>query len=263
MIRTSVVFLGILALVLAGCSTPRAGILLRAGPQNIDGGIGASQTTGPITVGGVASTDSLGLDTEWVFYPEIDVDWESWHLALDGFFTRYTGSGTADVGLKLGDLDPIIAGSIVDSELDVGYLTLETSYSLWAPGWIDLGIGIGVGVLDYGVDLAATRIPVTYELDGTVPFGYPLLRVGSEVGDFRFLGTLAGLGISYEGTHLSFLEVDARAGYRIFGDADSVAGTLFLGYRYLDFTYEDEQSQSDLTIEVQLNGPYLGFELAF
>ena len=71
------------------------------------------------------------------------------------------------------------------------------------------------------------------------------------------------LGISYEGTHLSYLEVDARAGYRIFGDADSLAGTLFLGYRFLDVEYEDDKSQSDLTINVQLNGPYLGFELAF
>lgn len=246
------------ALLLAACSLPHVSPSLRVGAMDMDGKIN-------IESGGViqssADTDELGLDTEAVTQGRIDLDGDAFHLIADGFSTSYSGDGTLSNTFTLGG-QSITVNTPVSTDLDLDYYRLQLIYDLVPGEVLDLGIGPGIGYVDYNLRLRSKLAPVTVETSTNFPFTFLGVRAGKAMGDFETVALLGGLGWSTEYQDFSYYDLDVYAGYRLFGKG-RVQGKIVAGYRQLvvDYRYHDLGSKAHL--DVGLQGPYIGLKVDF
>jgi hypothetical protein len=264
-IRAQVMVALTLILLLTCVSALHAGPRIKPGLRvsllGIDGQFGATTSGGGLGIG--SSADALGLDTETIFQPQVDFDWEKWHLWLIGFKADYSGSGTAEATIQLGNLPPITAGTPVQSDVGFTYITANLIYDIIPTDVVEIGIGLGGGVVDYELAFQSEISPLRVTTGNTLPFAYLLLRIGKEFGRFGLLGSVGGISVEFSGHDISYLQADVSASYRIFGEEDKLQGHVALGYQYFRMDYEYEDQGGIGIIDVTLDGPYLAFALSF
>ncbi len=250
------------AILVSGCGVPTGRISARGGPLYLDGGVGTNQLGG--NVRGQASAKDLGLDDpEIAFQPKAEVDWGGFNISLDGFAVGYSGNGTATVGLDIGNRPPIEQGAAVHTKLDLSYLMLKATFDLIPTDVIDVGIGLGGGIVDYDLSVNEILGVGSFETVETLPIIYPVIRVGSLIGPVRIAGYLGGLALSYDGNKIKYIDGEIYAGVRLFGADSRLQGWVSLGYRYIDFEYEYESKGSDVELDARVTGPYLSLEITF
>jgi hypothetical protein len=265
MSRTTGFFLVLLgiAVLVAGCGVPTARISARGGPLYLDGDISANQG-GVVNVQGKGSTDELGLDDpEVAFQPKAELDWGGWNFSLDGYNAAWSGDGVASVGLQIGNQPPVEAGAAVSSELDLTYVMLKATYDFVPGDWLDLGIGLGGGVLDYDFSVEEIFGVGTFKTAQAVPVIYPVIRAGTLLGPVRIAGYLGAIGLTYNGDKVRFIDGEIYAGLRVFGEESRVQGWVSVGYRYMDVLLEYNSRGTDIDLDATVHGPYLSLEITF
>lgn len=255
-----IVFLS--ALLLASCGMPRIGPMARVGNLDIDGDLTLKGGAGPLAIRSSTSASSLGLDDETVFQPRVDVDWDDLHLTMNGFQTEYSGDGAVQSTLSLGG-QIINIGTPVRSDWDIGFYTVQAMYDILPIEVVDVGIGGGVGYLEYDVDIQSKTSSSFIASDDELPFAFLSLRAAKEFGPFEAIGILNGLGIELGDEDFTYYEADVSASYRLFG-GDKRQGHVVLGYRLLSMDYEYKDRGRKVKVDdVELKGPYIAFKLYF
>ncbi len=252
------------AIPVTGCGLPAGRISARGGPFDLDGSIASTGGGELIDTKGSASTDDLGLDdSELTFQPKAELDWGGLNLSLDGFSVGYSGTGIATVGLEIGNLPPIELGAAVKTDLDLSYLTLKATYDLIPTDVIDIGIGLGGGIVDYDLTVDQILGSGRFRTAETLPVVYPMIRVGSLIGPVRIAGYLGAIAVSWDGNRIRYIDGELYAGVRVFGSESRFQGWVSLGYRYLDFNYEYNSENSNIELDATIRGPYLSLEITF
>ena len=98
---------------------------------------------------------------------------------------------------------------------------------------MDLGIGVGGGLIDYGVSFDATILtqPRSVGIDDELPFGFLTARVGRQLGDFELLGHISGLGFEFGNEEINFIDIEGSLIWT-FWYMKTGAAALEVGYRY-------------------------------
>ena len=254
-----------LALWLIDVSTLQAGPRvkpgLRVGQLDIGGQFGAISDAGAASVSSSAS--ALGLEAETIFQPHVDLDWTRWHLWLTGFQAEYSGSGTAEATIDLGGRPPITAGTPVQTDADFTYLTGNVIYDILPTDLVNIGLGLGGGLVGYDLAFQSEISPLRVTTSETLPFAFPLARLAKEIGPLTLLGSVGGLAVDFSGYDIAYLNYDISVNYRIFGADDKMQGHVTVGYQYLEVDYEHEDESGRVIIDVALDGPYVGLALSF
>lgn len=258
--RLPALTLGLLLLALtAGCSLPRFSATPRVGFLKLDGDV--TLDTGSIKVSGSAS--DLDLDErEVVWLPRLDVDWDDFHVSAQAIWNDFSGSGNADVTAEVGG-QPVNVNAPVRTDFKFGLYSAEVAYDVIPTDFIDVGLGFGVGAIDYDIEISSPVQNMSVRADDTLPFGYAMARIAKDLWRFRFLVNLRGLTLKFDGNELTYGDVDATVSFSLFGPDSRFDGRLVAGYRfiYLDYDYENG---TDVNVDgVTLQGPFVGLSIAF
>jgi hypothetical protein len=246
--------------MVAGCGIPTVSPMIRVGEMDIDGNFNILGGGG--IVGASSDANSLGLEEETLVMPRLDIDWGNLHLTGSAIQAEYDGSGIVEGTLNLGGVT-IPLGTDVTSDFDFDMYTAYLTYDLLPVDFLfDLGIGGGVGYLDYDVAIQSTTGPERITSDDDLPFGFLTARVAREIGRFEIVALVSGLGIEFDDDDLSFYDLDAYAGFRLFGEG-RIQGHVMVGYRAIGIDYEWEDDGRDVDADADFQGPYVGFKLRF
>ncbi len=252
-----------LAALLAGaCGTATLRPEVRGGAFDISGDVGVSVGSGRAGAGSSAS--ALGLDTEGYAEPKLDVDWEGedWHVSARGFFVGYSGSGTAQAGISLGPGPGIGVNEPVRSDVDLTLLRTSVVHDM--VGWrddVDVGVGAGFGWFFYDLDVQSLAGPGSVGTDSDLPFGFLTMRFRMDHERFEFGAEASGILWDYEDEELSYYDVEAHAGYRLFDK--NWTGMVSVGWRLLGFDYEYSAGGSRVFADATLHGPFVSFTAEF
>jgi hypothetical protein len=247
------------------CSMPK----FHAGPHvgffDIDGDVEVGGVAGPVKVKGETDTDEMGFDREVGLTPRVEAEFDDFILGLGGVFVGYEGDGTLESELRLGDRDPITAGSRIESEFSLGYLTLDALYRILGPDdFVDLAVGLGLGAVTYDLEIKSKAIDrAKVAVDDTMPFGYLAGRIAKDLGPVRLTLIGHGLGVELDDEGIFYFEVDGSAAYRLWGEDSRFQGRILAGYRYMRVGYELDKSRGNVDIEADIHGPYLALIFTF
>ncbi len=245
---------------LSACSVPRATGYLRVARLELDGDLAAQASVPGVGASAVATTEALGLDEEeTAFQPRFDFDWDPFLLSVEGYDASFSGDGVADATLDFGSGGSITAGVPVRSELDLGLYFARAVWDVVPDPLLDLGIGFGVGLLEYDFTAQELGSGASASNDDDLPFAFLSVRAARQLGRFELAGMLSGLDVSFSGDELMFYDLDLSVGYRLV-DAGSVEAVLLLGFRQMVVDYETEDG-ADVDADIELSGPYLGLSI--
>ncbi|MDZ4773937.1 MAG: hypothetical protein SGI72_12470 [Planctomycetota bacterium] len=250
---------GFAALTLSACSMPAMYITPRVSRLDIEGDVGIQQGS---TLTAVASVDSLGIEED-TSVPGGRVDLLGpGHWTFSAQQSSHDGDGIADATLS-SDSVTINVGDPVRSEFEFGLYSGAVTFDLVPGDTIEVGIGLGVALLDIDAsftDLLTSQVVATDEI---VPVPNIAARVGVNVGPFEFSGLINWIKVDYRDTEASFLDVDTMGRLRIFGDSDRFAGHVALGYRFLNVQAEYESDGNSIDVDVDFDGPWIGLSVSF
>jgi hypothetical protein len=249
--------LALLALAVLGCTTPEVGLVPRVGNLDIEGDFGTSIGSGVLV--SKTSASSLGLDDETAFQPRIDLDWTDLHLSVNATNVEYSGDGVVQRTLNLPGLQ-LTGGTPVSTDWEFGLYTASLVYDIIPTEAIDIGVGAGVGWLDY--DITAESSSARSSTDDNLPFAYLTARIAKEIGRFAFLAQLSGAGVEWDDEDLSYYEFDLSAAFSLF-ETKKTEGSVLVGYRLIGVDYEWEDGGSKIEADAEFDGPYIGFMLRF
>lgn len=250
----------LLAILLsAGCSLPRFAVTPRAGYMKLDGDV--TLNTGPVQVTGSAS--DLGVDDgEVVWQPRIDVDWDDLHVTAHGIWHEFSGSGTADVTADVGG-HRVKFDAPARTHFDFGIYAVEAAYDIIPTDFIDVGLGLGAGMVEYDIRISSPVQNASVEADDQLPFGYVMARVAKDLWRFNFLVNLRGLTLKLDDDEMTYGDVDASVSFSLFGPDSRFDGKLVVGYRYIYVDYEYTNGTDVDVDNVTLKGPFLGLTISF
>lgn len=243
------------------CSAPSGEVMPRYGPLDIDGEFGVR----PLWYGGDFVTSDVGEagfdEDRGVLGVRGDLD-----LGVPTLTVSLQGSTHSGVGRLAGALNDgtnyISGENDVASSLDFGLYQGLLTFDAVPSDVVDLGLGLGVTVVDFDGRITDTVTEVTISESQLVPVPVLALDAGARLGDFRAGATLSGVSIDLGGDDVALFDLDLTARYRLLGSGDRLSGSLCLGYRLigLDVEYEDTE---EILIDLRFRGPYLGVSLGF
>lgn len=253
----SILSASVTVLLVASCSVTSVRPWGRVGYLHLDGDIAGS--VGPVSAG--VSVDSLGLDDHEAV-PNIgaDFDWDPIHLAVEGLVAGYDGTGITDAVLSIPGHPPIMPNTPVESKVDVGIYQARATWDLLPSAPLDLGIGVGVGLIDYGLSIRPTSSPEPHGIDDELPFGFLTARVGRKFGNFEFLGHISGLGFEFDDEEINFIDLEGSLIWT-FWYMETGAAALEVGYRYIEIDYDFDPSLGHFNADGTLEGPFAGLSV--
>lgn len=248
----STLCLVVLAGTVASCALPNLRIYPRYGPMELDGDVGANAPG----VSAQASADSLGIDDEYVFQPRVDFDWDPMHIYAQGYQVEFEGTGTADATLDFGDGNGITIGEDVQTNLDLALYTGSVVFDILPDMLFDLGIGAGVGVIDYDLNMQSLSSGGEVQSAEELPFGFLAGRVGRTIWRFEVVALVNFLGLELDDDEVMYYDADVSVGYTF--NQTGLDLQLMLGYRVQHIEVEIDDSGGDLDLDLDLAGPYVG-----
>lgn len=250
---------GLVALALCACTAPAVYITPRVSKLDIAGDIGVQMGS---SVSGQASVDSLGLeDDSSVLGGRVDL-LAVGHWTISAQQSNHDGEGFADATISQGSVT-INPGDPVKSEIDFGVYSGAWTFDLVPGDTIEVGIGLGVTVLDFDASFTDQLTSQTIQTDETVPVPNLVGRVGANLGPVEVSGLVNWIDLGYKDTNASFLDIDAMARLRIFGDSNRFSGHVAAGYRFVDVQAEYEDSGDSVDVDVEFSGPWIGLSVSF
>tara|TARA_R110002126_G_scaffold64513_21_gene165282 strand:- start:7776 stop:8558 length:783 start_codon:yes stop_codon:yes gene_type:complete len=253
--------LAALSILVVGCSAPRKTLSLSAAPLTLSGEFGAS--AGAATVN--STVDELGLgDEELGFYPRFDADWDDSHFSIGWLGTAYEGTGVVSGDVTI-DGSTIPSGTTVDTRMDLAALTALYTWDIVPIGPADLGIGLGVTLLDIDLEMISQADSTRLQSDEILPLPVLTARLDFRDSPFAVGASVGGIDVSFDEGAARVLDLDVHARLRFStGISGGGMSAHFLGgYRSFsaDGHYDDGATQVDA--DVRMAGPYLGLSISF
>jgi hypothetical protein len=245
--------------IAAGCSTPSLKARIVGARLGLDGDLAAADSG--VGISASSDVESLGLDDdETAIAPRVEFAWGGFHLLADTIGVEYDGQGIADADITIGGTT-IPAAENVDSELD---LTLSGALLLWdvvPTDLVELSLGLGVVYADESASITSLGPAVAGQrvsTDEQAPLPVVGARLGFELWKLHVEALGRGLQIDVDNVDARFFDVDASASFEFLGGGDHGSLGLVAGYRLIELDAEYEDGGSDVDIEVDFSGPYLG-----
>jgi hypothetical protein len=173
---------------------------------------------------------------------------------LSGQVSDFSGVGTTTHDITQGDVT-IPAGAPLDTSMDIGIYSAIATYDLIHSTY-DLGIGLGLMALDFGVDYSSFGTDIG--IDETVYL--PLLAINLDVywKRFEFAALIGGAAVNANGNEVYYVNADLAARYA-FVKNERWAGQVALGWRYITMDLQFEEDASDgFEADIDFSGPYVG-----
>lgn len=250
---------GLFALALSACSAPAVYVTPRVAQIGISGDIGIQQGS---NLDAKASIDSLDIDDDSsVLGGRVDL-LALGHWTFSAQQSSHSGEGTADAQLSDGTVT-ISAGDPVKSEIDFGVYSGAWTFDLVPGDTIEVGLGLGVTVLDVNAHFTDQATSGTIKSDELVPVPNLVGRLGANLGPVELSGLVSWIDLGYRDTDASYLDVDAMARVRIFGDSNRFSGHIAAGYRFMDVKANYEDSGNSVGVDVEFSGPWIGLSVSF
>lgn len=243
---------------LGACSLPSLSVTPRAQLLEISGEIAASNSS----VRGGSDTGALGLedDEPVVFAPRIDFEVGPTHWTLDGLSSEWSGSGRAEQQITIGGV-VINLGADVDTDIELDFIKLGTTWDFAPTSIVELGIGVGLALLDFSGRITEPTSGQSEAASVTTPLPMLAARASVDVGDFEVGALLSGLAIDLGDDEVSWLDLDVSGSY-VFASA-GLAGSVALGYRWIEADVEFEDGGDEIAADLGFRGPYIGVSLSF
>lgn len=247
----------ILCLVaLAGTATSCALPSLRAYPRyglmTLSGDVGANAPG----LSASATADSLGIDDEYVFQPRVDFDWDPVHVYAQGYQVQFEGQGTADATLDFGNGNGITVGEQVDTNLDLTLYTGSVVFDILPDLLFDLGLGAGVGNIDYDLDMQSLSSPGEVQSSDKLPFAFLAARAGRQIWRLEVNALVNFLGYELGNDKIQYYDADLSVGYVLSRTGLDVELTLGYRLQHVEVDLNDQGGSFDLNVD--LDGPYVG-----
>src|SRR5882672_10851560 len=196
------VTVALLAVVAGACSAPEFVIQPDYALTSPDGKI---KLAGNGVNTGSNSLSSLGIkDSEGTFGLRADFDWLLPHVTVTTQKTSWDGSGTLDQAVSGGGV-VIPAGTPVKSELDLGITKGLVTFDIMPTQAFELGIGLGLSVIDFKASVQQSGTNNKVETDETVPVPLLALRAGATIWRFAVEGLLAGVTYNTGGNNIEYV----------------------------------------------------------
>lgn len=245
---------------LAGCVVPDVAFEPRMGRLDVSGELVIAVGSGNAT----ASADELGLGADnSAFQPALALDWGRISTTFEGLFAKFEGEGTANANISFGGEDVIVVGAPIGTEVEIDIVTARASYDLLASEAWELGLGAGVGLLDYLSEVESLQGDGGIRTEGNLPFAFLSGTLGRSFGRFELRGTINGAAAELQDEALAFTDIDLGASYRFVGRRGRPLGMITLGFRSLDIDYRFEDGENDVQVDLSFVGPYLGLRFGF
>jgi hypothetical protein len=256
--RTSVSAL-LLAALAAGCAAPHVELEPQFVPLELDGRLAA--TSGATTT--AVSLDDLNLDNDGVEAGgRVDLKWGSPHLSASYAPGSFSGDGKLTAPFTFGGTT-IASGASVNSDFRFNVASGALTFDVLPVPDVELGIGLGVAVVDFRGRVSDTSTGSTIATSSTIPVPLVAGRVTWEIWRLEAALLVSGFDYSINGDSMAYYDVDAQLRFRFLGDDGHVQGYVGLGYRQVgaDFAYDDHGTH--VGSDVTLKGPFLGLVLGF
>jgi len=245
----------ILAAMASSCALPNLRVYPRYGKMKLDGHVGANAPG----VSSNSSVDDLGIDDEYVFQPRVDFDWDPVNVYAQGYDVRFEGDGTADATLDFGNGNGITAGQDVHTNLDLKLYTGSVVVDILPDLLFDLGIGAGVGTIDYDLNMQALSGTGEVRSSDNLPFGFLAARAGRKIWKFEVVALVNFLGFELDDDSVKYYDADISAGYTF--KQTGLDMQLMLGYRLQHVEAKVDDSGGKLDLDLDLAGPYVGLTI--
>jgi hypothetical protein len=242
------------------CATPQTSVGVAAVPLALDGGFGASAGAATIQ----STVEDLGLDDEELgVHPRLDLDWEDTHLSIGWLGAGFAGSGTTTDDVTI-DGVTINAGTPVDTRADLAAITGVFTWDVVPVGPGDLGIGLGVTLLDIDLEMVSQLDSTRLASDEILPLPVLTARLDLHRAPVAFGASVGGIDVSFDEGAAQVLDIDAFARVQL---ADGIGGglsaNLIGGYRSFSADGHYDDGATRVEADVRLAGPYLGLSLSF
>lgn len=262
-----------LTVLASGCSAPSLWVIPRLSLTEVDGDV-ASVANGvggvPGALAGSASlqNDLLLDDTNSDFAPRVDVKMGP-HISVSFLDSSFEGiGGTLPIAFDDGT-NQIAANAVVNSNLDVSATNVAFTWD-FVPGDIEVGLGLGVSLIDFVLDITDGVNTFSTADDGeNIPVPMLAARAGIDKEDFQVGLLVAGLSVdsdiisgdSDEQFDLTTFDIDLHGAYKIFSGA-KVRGMVVVGFRQFSFDFEGNDADNTVDFDLDFGGPYFGVNLA-
>ena len=245
------------ALALSACIEQSPTVTIESGvyAPTLEGNIGLAATV-------ATDVDTIDLDssldlgkTEYVPYLRGEVNLAGFDLALSGFRTSQTGTGTVTA-----DFGNITAGSTVDSKLDLALAHAALCYDFIETSPFTLGAGIGADYfdLDMAVHNVAFGLDESVEIRQAVPLLVARGVVRTPVIPLDLQLEASGITGHYEDFDGSLIDIEALLHCKIVGPL-----SLYGGYRYVHCDFKGRTDDRGFDADVSVSGFLLGATFRF
>lgn len=258
MLKTFTCALLALTLGLGSCVVPSAALTPKLVRLEPDGSFGGSAP-------GVSSTnelEALGISEEdETLAVGAELKWAGARLALATVDTSYEGSGTATVDIDFGGT-PISASTPVFTRMDLALHSARLTWDLLPTSQADLGIGVGVAVIDFDASVSSIPPAITLRTDELLPVPLVAGHVGTRWGDLALAGDVGLFEVEFGDESARVVDVDVGLSWRFLDLPGRLGGALVLGWRLIDVDAEYEEGPSVIELDMELSGPYLGLTIS-
>ncbi|MDE0904866.1 MAG: hypothetical protein OSB42_09565 [Planctomycetota bacterium] len=243
----------LLALSLLACASPTFDAGVHYGEYSIDGGLGF----GSGGVNGTTPLNRIGLGDDSPVGVSATVGLGNTMLLFSATTPSFKGRGTLDADIDVGGIT-INQGADVYSKLNVGMYQGLLLFEIIPGSTVDLAVGLGINLLHLTGSFTDNAAQTKVSLDQAVPIPVLAARTGVEVGPVGLSALVTWIGVSYDGSDLSALDLDLRAEMEVYGPMIGYAG-----YRNtsLDIYYQDGSDFGDFDFDI--SGIYIGVGVSF
>jgi len=212
---------------------------------------------------GRATTDSLGLGSSSDAQATLGMRWRRVGVQLLYLPSEFTGEGTLVQALDFGN-GPVMGGSTpISSDIKVAMTLANVEYDLLGRADMDWGIGAGFGKVDLDIELVLETGPDA-TISGNVPFGYLTTSFTKRWHRFSASVGVQGLSASMDNYAITYKSLRLAGAYKIYA-RDKMRLDASLGYRYVEFKYDfdDSDSGARTSTDFSLAGPFIGLRVAW
>jgi hypothetical protein len=215
----------------------------------------------PLT--GLATTDSLGLGSSSEAEASLGMRWKRLGVRLDYLPSEFAGQGRLALALDFGN-GPVIGGTTpVSTDIKIAMTLANVEYDLLGRADMDWSIGAGFGSIDLDITLMPETGP-TVAIGNDLPFGYLTMTFTKRWQKFSASVNVQGLSVDIDKYTIDYRSLNLVGGYTIYSRGKMRLDVL-AGYRYVDFKYDfdDSESRARTNTDLILNGPHIGLRVAW
>jgi len=247
-----------LTLLAAACTAPRVRLIPRYASLEVEGTVEIEPRSSPVNLKN--DLDDLGInDPEDAFLPRVDLDWERFHVIALGYDVDWRGDGVAEADLELGNGEIITVGTPVTSEIDYSITTANFFYDFFPRLPFELGLGIGVGFLDYDVSVEDRAGSAEVSTSEELPFGCLAMRIAKPIGNFELNLFLQGVEFEYDDDEYLYWGGEAAVIYEFSSKRVGVGAMLGYSFQHVELTYTSHGTTTEA--KADLSGPFVGLIL--